>query len=64
VRREGDAWAVTVPASYDVGHEAHFTEVTEEYLRALRQGALPAWEVPGMITKYATIMQAYEKSRE
>jgi len=24
---------------------------------------LPDWEVPNMITKYATIMQAYEMSR-
>ena len=25
--------------------------------------ALPDWEVPNMITKYATIMQAYRMSR-
>jgi predicted dehydrogenase len=28
------------------------------------RGRMPAWEVPGMITKYATIMQAYERSRQ
>jgi predicted dehydrogenase len=62
-RRDGRAWRVTVPDKYDVGHEAHFAQVTENYLRYLRDGRLPDWEVPDMITKYATIMQAYEMSR-
>ena len=60
---EKAAWVVTVPEKYSVGHEAHFAQVTENYLRYLRQGELPKWEVPNMLTKYATIMQAYEKSR-
>lgn len=63
MRREGEAWVVTVPSSYDVGHEAHFAQVTEHFLKYLRAGRLPEWEVPNMITKYATIMQAYELSR-
>ena len=57
------AFAVTVPARYAVGHEAHFGQVTENYLAYLRDGKMPAWEVPNMLTKYATIMQAYTKSR-
>ena len=43
--------------------EAHFAQVTENYLRYLRAGRLPDWEVPNMITKYATIMQAYKLCR-
>ena len=56
------AEAIVVPERYAVGHEAHFAQVTENFLRYAREGTLPAWEVPNMITKYATIMQAYEKS--
>ncbi|HEY4330303.1 MAG TPA: putative oxidoreductase C-terminal domain-containing protein [Phycisphaerae bacterium] len=56
------AWAITVPASYDVGHEAHFSQVTNNFLAYLKSGQMPAWEVPGMITKYATLMKAYEVS--
>jgi predicted dehydrogenase len=63
VKREGERWAVTVPERYNVGHEAHFAQVTEHFLKYLRSGQLPAWEVPNMLTKYATIMQAYELSR-
>lgn len=63
VRREGAHFVVTVPEKYHVGHEAHFTQVTENFLKYLRAGELPQWEVPNMLTKYATIMQAYEMSR-
>jgi predicted dehydrogenase len=46
VRRDGERWAVTVPEKYNVGHEAHFAQVTENFLNYLRSGPLPAWEVP------------------
>ena len=62
-QRDGHAWRVTVPEKYDVGHEAHFAQVTENFLRYLRAGRLPDWEEPNMITKYATIMKAYQLSR-
>jgi predicted dehydrogenase len=63
LRAEGDQFVVTVPDKYHNGHEAHFTQVTEHFLKYLRAGKLPEWEVPNMLTKYATIMQAYELSR-
>jgi predicted dehydrogenase len=63
VRRAGEAWAVSVPDRYNVGHEAHFAQVTESYLRYLRAGRLPEWEVPNMLTKISTIMQAFQLSR-
>jgi predicted dehydrogenase len=63
VHRDGDRFAVDVPAKYDVGHESHFGQVTSDFLRFLRDGSMPAWEVPNMLVKYGTIMQAYEMSR-
>jgi predicted dehydrogenase len=60
--RDGDAWVVTAPAKYDVGHEAHFGQVTSSFLEYLRAGALPAWEVPNMLVKYSTLAQAYTLS--
>ncbi len=62
-RRDGTAWVITIPDKYDVGHEAHFGQVTENYLSYLRADRLPDWEVPNMLTKYSTNMQAYELSR-
>lgn len=47
-------WVLNIPASYSVGHEAHFGQVTEKYLGYLIDGKLPEWEVPNMIVKYYT----------
>lgn len=63
VAADGKGWRVTVPEKYHNGHEAHFAQVTETYLRYLREGRLPEWEVPNMIAKHATIMQAFQMSR-
>ena len=62
-REAGAEWRIDVPEKYDVGHEAHFAQVTENFLSYLRAGKLPDWEAPNMLTKYATIMQAYQLSR-
>ena len=61
--RERNGWKINIPAKFDVGHEAHFAQVTENFLSYLRAGKLPEWEVPDMVTKYATIMKAYQLSR-
>jgi len=63
VQKEGAAWLITIPEKYNVGHESHFSQVTNNYLKYLREKKLPEWEVPNMIVKYATIMKAYEMSR-
>lgn len=51
-------WVVTIPATYRVGHEAHFGQVMQKYLGYLRDKTMPAWEVPNMIAKYYTTTQA------
>ena len=62
--REGEgAWEIAVPERFRVGHEAHFTQVTQAYLKYLAEGTLPDWEVPNTLVKYHTIMRAYELSR-
>src|SRR5690606_25126118 len=53
---------ITIPEEYRVGHEAHFTEVTEKFLEYLEKGVLPQWEKDFMITKYFITTKAYEKS--
>ena len=63
VRRSGDIWQVVVPASYHVGHEAHFAQVAGEFLACVEKRALPDWEVPAMIAKYHTTTRALEMAR-
>jgi predicted dehydrogenase len=57
-------WAIDVPDKYKLDHEAHFAQVTEKYLQFLKEGKLPDWEVPNMITKYYTTTQALKLARE
>ncbi|MEO8753307.1 MAG: putative oxidoreductase C-terminal domain-containing protein [Casimicrobiaceae bacterium] len=58
LQRDGSSWRVTVPASYHVGHEAHFGQVTEQFLAYVASGSLPAWEEPNMLAKYYTTTKA------
>jgi predicted dehydrogenase len=52
VDQETRFW-VTIPERYRVGHEAHFGEVTLQFLRYLQDPkALPVWEKPNMLAKY------------
>jgi hypothetical protein len=53
-----------IPAEYKVTHEAHFAQVTEKYLGFLKDGKLPEWEVPNMITKYYTTTSALKLAKE
>jgi len=56
--KEKQLWHVQIPDKYHIGHEAHFRQVTERYLKYLVDGKLPDWEVPNMIAKYYTTTQA------
>jgi hypothetical protein len=56
-------WKVNMPDKYHVGHEAHFGQVTQQFLKFL-VGGMPEWEVPNMIAKYYTTTQALKKAKE
>ena len=58
-----DGWRVEVPAAYHVGHEAHFAQVTAQFLSYVAQGRLPDWEVPNMLAKYWTTTRALALAR-
>ncbi|HOE60315.1 MAG TPA: putative oxidoreductase C-terminal domain-containing protein [Candidatus Latescibacteria bacterium] len=56
-------WRIIVPEQYAVGHEAHFGQVMEAFLGFLQNRDMPDWEVPNMLVKYHTLMEAYRLSR-
>jgi predicted dehydrogenase len=64
VKKTGAGWEVMIPDTYKEGHEAHFARVTEKFLQYLKEGRLPDWEVPNMISKYYTTTQALELARK
>jgi predicted dehydrogenase len=55
---------INIPKKYRVSHEEHFGQVTSKFLEFMKDGQLPDWEVPGMITKYYTTTSALKKARE
>jgi len=58
-----NALKVNLPAKYRVTHEDHFGQVTSKFLQYLKDGKLPEWEVPNMITKYYTTTSALKKAK-
>jgi len=64
VTRSDAGWTVMIPEVYHLGHEAHFSKVAEDFLGYVKQGRMPAWEVPNTQAKYRTIMDAYTLSRD
>ena len=60
---EDGVWLVDIPVEYRVGHEAHFGQVTEQFLLYLKEGKLPDWEVPNMLAKYYTTTAALDLAK-
>jgi predicted dehydrogenase len=54
---------INIPKKFRVGHEDHFGQVTAKFLEYLKDGKLPEWEVPDMITKYYTTTSALKMAR-
>ena len=66
VNREIDIAVVggDVPEELKIGHEAHFGQVTSNFLTYLEKEELPVWEVPNMISKYYTTIEAYKMAQD
>ena len=60
LKKNSTGWEVIIPEKYKVGHEDHFAQVAKKYFQYLKEGKLPAWEVPNMIAKYYTTTKARE----
>ncbi len=58
-----NGYQIIIPDSMRPGHEAHFAQVTQNYLRYLTEGSLPPWEVPNMLAKYWLTTKAREISQ-
>jgi predicted dehydrogenase len=55
---------VAIPETHRVGHEAHFAEVTHQFLKYVgKQTSLPAWERPNMLAKYGVTTQGVAVAR-
>ncbi|MDN3656815.1 putative oxidoreductase C-terminal domain-containing protein [Ferruginibacter paludis] len=58
VKKISNGWELVIPAQLELNHEACFAEVTKRYLDYLQKGKMPGWEVPNMLAKYYTTIEA------
>jgi predicted dehydrogenase len=63
--RRGSEIHVAIPDRFRVGHEAHFAQVTRNFLGYLRdRSTLPSWERPNMLAKYFVTTTGTELSHK
>ncbi|MBO0323204.1 Gfo/Idh/MocA family oxidoreductase [Muricauda sp. CAU 1633] len=63
LKENPNGWEVMVPNEYRVGHEAHFSQVTEKFIEFWKQNSMPAWELNNMISKYYITTMASELAK-
>ena len=54
---------VDLPVAARPGHEVHFGQVAERFLRSIRTGEMPAWEEANTLAKYYITTMAVEQAR-
>jgi predicted dehydrogenase len=64
IKKLSSSWEVVIPDKYKVGHEAHFAQVMERFLKYLADRKLPDWEVPNMLAKYYTTTKALDLTKQ
>jgi hypothetical protein len=56
---------IAIPDAFRVGHEAHFAQVTANFLKYLQdRTSMPTWERPNMLAKYYVTTTGAEMSRK
>lgn len=60
---EGATWMIEVPKKYDIGHEAHFSQVMQQFLSWVKAGKMPEMERRNLLVKYYTLTEAWKMSR-
>jgi len=60
LEQQGSLWRFAIPDEYRVGHEAHFGQVMEQFLRFMAKDEMPDWEIANMKAKYYITTKALE----
>lgn len=60
---EGATWRIDIPKKYDIGHEAHFSQVMKQFLSWMKAGQMPERERRNLLVKYHTLAEAWKMSR-
>ena len=60
---EANVWRIAYPKAYDVGHEAHFSQVVRQYLDWMKAGREDPIYIDNMLVKYHTLVEAWKMCR-
>lgn len=63
LKSTGNQFEIVIPDHYRIGHEEHFAQVMERFLKYIGKGMMPEWEVPNMLAKYYTTTRALEMAK-
>ena len=55
-------WRIVYPKKYDIGHEAHFSQVVQMFLGWIKSGKSDPIYLENMLVKYHTIVEAWKKA--
>ena len=65
VKSSGPGFALVIPDSLRIGHEAHFALLTRRFLDYVRDPkSLPAWEKPNLLAKYFVTTEGVKLARQ
>jgi len=62
LKKSENGWEVVIPANLKVDPEQQFSLVVKKYLKYLREGNMPEWEISAMLAKYYTTTEGLEKA--
>jgi len=57
---EAGVWRIAYPKKYDIGHEAHFSQVVQMFLGWMKGGKPDPIYLDNMLVKYYTIVEAWK----
>ena len=58
--QQAGTWRIVYPVKYDIGHEAHFSEVVRMFLGWMKAGKEDSLYIDNMLVKYYTIVEAWK----
>ena len=62
LKKSKNGWEVVIPANLKIDPEQQFSLVVKKYLKYLREGNMPEWEISAMLAKYYTTTEGLEKA--
>lgn len=65
IEESAGGFRIVIPNEFRISHEAHFAQVTAEFLRYLEHPEkLPAWEMPNLLAKYFVTTEGVRVAQE